>query len=88
MAIVLAFSGGLDTSFCVPYLKETYNEPVFTVTVNTGGLSQEDEVHLNQRALELGAEKHFTVDGRNDLFWNHLSYLVKGNVLRGKCIPP
>lgn len=87
MAIVLAFSGGLDTSFCVPYLKETYDQPVYTVTVNTGGLSQEDEVQLNQWALELGAEQHFTIDGRNDLFWNHLSYLVKGNVLRGNVYP-
>lgn len=87
MAIVLAFSGGLDTSFCVPYLKESYNEPIYTVTVNTGGLSSEDEVQLNQRALELGAEKHFTIDGRSDLFWNHLSYLIKGNVLRGNVYP-
>ncbi|MBX2819291.1 MAG: argininosuccinate synthase [Rhodothermaceae bacterium] len=87
MAIVLAFSGGLDTSFCVPYLKETYNEPVYTVTVNTGGLTHEDEVLLDQRALELGAEQHFTIDGRSDLFWNHLSFLIKGNVLRGNVYP-
>lgn len=87
MSIVLAFSGGLDTSFCVPYLKETYNEPVLTVTVNTGGLAPEDVERLNERALVLGAEQHFTIDGRNDLFWNHLSYLVKGNVLRGNVYP-
>ena len=87
MSIVLAFSGGLDTSFCVPYLKETYNQPVYTVTVNTGGLSKEDERTLNERALDLGADQHFTVDGREDLFWNHLSYLIKGNVLRGNTYP-
>ena len=39
MSIILAFSGGLDTSFCVPYLKETYHQPVHTITVNTGGVS-------------------------------------------------
>ena len=87
MSIVLAFSGGLDTSFCVPYLKETYNEPVYTVTVNTGGLTPEDEKKLNEQALQLGAVQHFTIDGRDDLFWNHLSYLIKGNVLRGNVYP-
>lgn len=40
--IVLAFSGGLDTSFCVPYLAERYGEPVVTVTVNTGGVNAEE----------------------------------------------
>ncbi|MEZ4700374.1 MAG: argininosuccinate synthase [Rhodothermales bacterium] len=87
MAIVLAFSGGLDTSFCVPYLKETYDEPVYTVTVNTGGLSAEDEKDLIDRSRALGAVAHHTVDGRSELFKNHLSYLIKGNVLRGGVYP-
>ena len=87
MAIVLAFSGGLDTSFCVPYLKEKYNEPVITVTVNTGGLDDADQAELIRRSKELGAEAHYTLDGRRALFDNHLSYLVKGNVLRGNVYP-
>ncbi len=87
MAIVLAFSGGLDTSFCVPYLKETHDEPVYTVTVNTGGLSAEDEQDLIDRSRTLGAAAHYTVDGRDELFKNHLSYLIKGNVLRGNVYP-
>lgn len=87
MAIALAFSGGLDTSYCVPYLAETYAEPVYTVTVNTGGLTDRDAAAVEARALELGAEKHFLVDGRRDLFDDHLSYLVKGNVLRGGVYP-
>ncbi len=87
MSIVLAFSGGLDTSFCVPYLKETYDEPIYTITVNTGGITAQDEAWLEQRATELGAEKHLTIDGRNELFWNHLNYLIKGNVLRGNVYP-
>ncbi len=87
MAIVLAFSGGLDTSFCVPYLKETHGEPVYTVTVNTGGLTDEDEKALVEKARALGAEAHHTIDGRTELFWNHLSYLIKGNVLRGSVYP-
>ena len=87
MAIVLAFSGGLDTSFCVPYLRETYGEPVVTVTVNTGGLTSESADAIQRRSRELGAEDHRLIDGRSDLFDEHLSYLVKGNVLRGGVYP-
>ena len=87
MAIVLAFSGGLDTSFCVPYLRETYREPVYTATINTGGLTDQEAAAVERRALDLGAEKHVLIDGRQDLFDEHLSYLVKGNVLRGGVYP-
>lgn len=83
--IVLAFSGGLDTSFCVPFLRETYGQPVHTVTVNTGGV--EDAEALEERALALGAETHHLIDGRVDLFEGALSYLIKGNVLRGQVYP-
>ncbi len=87
MSIVLAFSGGLDTSFCVPYLKETYAEPVITVIVNTGGLSDAEAAEIERKAYELGAEQHMVVDGRQDLFERHLGYLIKGNVLRGGVYP-
>lgn len=87
MPIVLAFSGGLDTSFCVPYLKERYDDEVITVTINTGGLSGDDEVELVRRSRELGAAKHLTIDGRSKLFETVLSYLIKGNVLRGGVYP-
>ena len=87
MSIVLAFSGGLDTSFCVPYLKEKYEIPIYTVTVNTGGVPDSEKIELERRALELGAEAHFTIDGRKELFENHISYLIKGNVLRGNVYP-
>ena len=87
MSIVLAYSGGLDTSFCVPYLKEKYNLPVYTITVNTGGVPDSEKEQLEARARELGAEAHFTIDGRQELFTNHISYLIKGNVLRGNVYP-
>lgn len=87
MSIVLAFSGGLDTSFCIPYLKETYNAPIHTVTVDTGGVASEEAGALETRALELGAESHTTVDARSELFEDLLSYLIKGNVLRGSVYP-
>ena len=87
MAIALAFSGGLDTSFCVPYLKETYQDSVFTVTVDTGGLEQDAHRELEEKALRLGASRHITVDGREALYRDHLQYLIMGNVLRGGVYP-
>ena len=87
MAIVLAFSGGLDTSFCVPYLRETYDDPVITVTVDTGGFSDEEAAATEARAHTVGADRHVFIDGRADLYADHLSYLIKGNVLRGDVYP-
>lgn len=87
MSIILAFSGGLDTSFCVPYLKDTYNVPVHTVTINTGGVSPSEAEELERRSRELGADSHQTIDGRSRLFDRLLSYLIKGNVLRGNVYP-
>ena len=87
MSIVLAFSGGLDTSFCVPYLKETYGEPVYTVTVNTGGITDDDAQALEQKSQTFGAAGHYLVEGRYALYDDHLSYLIKGNVLRGGVYP-
>lgn len=87
MPIVLAFSGGLDTSFCVPHLRETYDTPVVTATIDTGGVRDEEAVAIEQRALALGAADHVWVDGRAALYADHLSYLIKGNVLRGDVYP-
>ncbi len=85
MGIVLAFSGGLDTSFCVPYLKEKYEKPVFTVTVDTG--APLDEASLSSRSYQLGAQKHFHINARESLYQQHLQYLIMGNVLRGGVYP-
>jgi argininosuccinate synthase len=60
--IVLAFSGGLDTSFCVPYLKER-GWAVHTVFADTGGVDAEERAFIEQRAAELGVASHVTVDG-------------------------
>ncbi|PEN14416.1 argininosuccinate synthase [Longibacter salinarum] len=87
MSIILAFSGGLDTSFCVPYLKETYDTPVHTVTVDTGGLRPGDAEAIVQRAEDLGAASHSLVDGKAALYEDHLSYLIQGNVKRGGVYP-
>jgi argininosuccinate synthase len=83
--VLLAFSGGLDTSFCVAWLKETLGRPVITVTVDTGG--DVDTAALEARALALGAERHITVDARDEFFDAVLKYLVFGNVRRGQLYP-
>lgn len=60
--IVLAFSGGLDTSFCIPWLRERGYE-VHTVFADTGGVDAEERAYIEARAVELGAASHVTVDG-------------------------
>ena len=87
MSIVLAFSGGLDTSFCVPFLMETCDDEIITVTINTGGFSAEEMKAIEARSIELGAVCHIAVDARKDLFEDHISYLIKGNILRGNTYP-
>ena len=60
--IVLAFSGGLDTSFCVPYLQEQ-GWTVHTVFADTGGVDAEERAWIEQRAAELGVASHVTING-------------------------
>ena len=82
--IVLAFSGGLDTSFCVPWLAETYGRPVVTATVNTGGL---DSAALKSKSKALGAADHLEIEARAEFFDTVLKYLIMGNVRRGNLYP-
>ncbi len=85
--IILAFSGGLDTSFCVPWLKETYGREVVTVCINTGGLDEAAATDLQTRALALGAQEHVLVEARQQFFDRVIRYLIAGNVRRGHLYP-
>jgi argininosuccinate synthase len=85
--ILLAFSGGLDTSFCVPWLKETYQRPVITVTVDTGGIDAAAARTLEARARELGAIAHHLVPAKAEYFDRVLKYLLMGNARRGQVYP-
>jgi len=85
--IVLAFSGGLDTSFLVPWLKETYGRPIITVTVGTGGIDDAAARTLAERARALGARGHHLVDARAGYFDQVLKFLIMGNVRRGQLYP-
>ena len=73
--IVLAFSGGLDTSFCVPYLIDKGFE-VHTIFVNSGGTSANEEKKISKRAYELGAKKHINVSIENSLWKEIIKPLV------------
>ncbi|HJS22654.1 MAG TPA: argininosuccinate synthase [Steroidobacteraceae bacterium] len=85
--ILLAFSGGLDTSFLVPWLRENTGRPVITITVNTGGIDAEAARTLAERARALGAVDHQLVDARAAYFEQVLRFLVMGNVRRGALYP-
>src|SRR5579871_298141 len=85
--ILLAFSGGLDTSFCVPWLKETYGRPVITVTVDTGGIDARAAEALAERSARLGALAHYLIDARAAYFEQVLRFLIMGNVRRGGTYP-
>jgi argininosuccinate synthase len=85
--IILAFSGGLDTSFCVPWLKETYGRDVITATVDTGGIDRQAAALLEERAMALGAVEHVLVDCKQEFFDKVIRHLVAGNVLRGNAYP-
>jgi argininosuccinate synthase len=85
--IVLAYSGGLDTSFLVPWIGERYGRPVITVTVNTGGIDAAAARALEERARALGAVQHHLIDARAEYFEQVLRFLIMGNVRRGQLYP-
>src|SRR3972149_3215944 len=84
--LALAFSGGLDTSYCVPRLAEQ-GWTVHTVYVNTGGSSAEERAAIRRQAEAVGAFRHHEVDARNEVFDRFVRYLIQGNVLRGEVYP-
>ena len=85
--IVLAYSGGLDTSFLVPWLAEHEHRPVITVTVDTGGIDAAASDTLAERSAALGALAHRQVDARAGYFEQVLRFLIMGNVRRGQLYP-
>lgn len=84
--IALAFSGGLDTSYCVPRLAER-GFAVHTVYVNTGGASAAERAAIRAQSAAVGAVEHHEVDARSQVFDRFVTYLIQGNVLRGEVYP-
>lgn len=85
--VVVAFSGGLDTSFCIPYLKNERGLEVHTVVVNTGGFSPEEVVSIEKRAMELGAASHTTIDAVETYYQKGVRFLIYGNILKNSTYP-
>lgn len=84
--IVLAYSGGLDTSYCLKYLLQEGYE-VHTVIINTGGFKEEELKKIQERALNIGALSHRTIDSIEEYYQNCIKYLIFGNILKNNTYP-
>ena len=85
--VVLAFSGGLDTSFCAKYLAEEKGYEVYTAVANTGGFSDVELKVIEEKAYRLGAVKHVAIDVTREYYEKSIKYMVFGNVLRNGTYP-
>ena len=85
--VVLAYSGGLDTSFCVKYLSEDLGLEVHALTVDTGGFDQEELDEIEKRAFALGAKTVKVIDAVPAFYQQCVRYLIYGNVLRNNTYP-
>lgn len=85
--IVLGFSGGLDTSFCVKYLTDDKGYEVHSVIVNTGGFDEEELKKIEAHAYKLGVKTHTTVNAVKSYYDTIIRYLIYGNVLKNNTYP-
>ncbi|CAN5912598.1 argininosuccinate synthase [soil metagenome] len=85
--VVLAFSGGLDTSYCVKYLSEEKGLEIHSAIVQTGGFSEEELQEIERRAYSLGVKSHTTLDETDSYYQKCLKYLIFGNVLKNNTYP-
>ena len=85
--VVLAFSGGLDTSFCAIYLAKEKGYEVHTAVANTGGFSETDLKIIEEKAYKLGAKSHVAIDVTQEYYEKSIKYMVFGNVLRNGTYP-
>ena len=85
--VVLAYSGGLDTSYCVKYLTEEKGLEVHSVLVNTGGFEQEELAGVEKRAYEMGVTTHTTLEETANYYQKVVRFLVYGNILKNSTYP-
>jgi argininosuccinate synthase len=85
--LVLGFSGGLDTSFCVKYLKEDLGYEVHSIIVNTGGFTEDELKQIELHAYNLGVKTHTAVDAVKSYYDNIIRFLIYGNVLKNNTYP-
>ena len=85
--VVLGFSGGLDTSYCVKYLSEEKGYEVHSIIVNTGGFTEEELTQAESHAYKLGVKSHTTVNAIKTYYDRIIKYLIYGNVLKNNTYP-
>ncbi len=85
--VVLAFSGGLDTSYCAKYLSEEKGYEIHSAIVNTGGFSEAELKEIEAKAIRLGVASHKTLDVTNDYYNQCIKYLIFGNILKNNTYP-
>jgi argininosuccinate synthase len=85
--VVLGFSGGLDTSYCVKYFAEEKGYEVHSIIVNTGGFSEEELKEIEQHAYKLGVKSHTSVNAVKSYYDTIIKYLIYGNVLKNNTYP-
>ena len=85
--VVLAFSGGLDTSYCAIYLSKEMGLEVHAALANTGGFSKEELAAIERRAYALGVKSYVALDVAHDYYDHAIKYMIFGNVLRNNCYP-
>ncbi len=86
-SVVLGFSGGLDTSFCVKYLTDEKGYDVHSITVNTGGFTKEELKHIEHHAYALGVKSHISVEAEESYYHTIIRFLIYGNVLKNNTYP-
>ncbi len=85
--VVLAFSGGLDTSYCAVYLSKEKNLEVYSAIVNTGGFSAAEEQQMEKKAYDLGVKKHICLNVTDDYYSKCIRYMIYGNILKNSTYP-
>jgi argininosuccinate synthase len=85
--VVLAYSGGLDTSYCVKYLSLERGLDVYTVLVDTGGFDEDELKSIGEKSLLMGAKHHEVIDATQQYYNECIKYLVFGNVLKYSTYP-
>ena len=85
--VVLGFSGGLDTTYCVKYLTEEKGYEVHSILVNTGGFDNIELARIEAHAKKLGVKSHTTIEATTDYYNRIIRYLIYGNVLKNNTYP-
>lgn len=85
--VVLAFSGGLDTSYCAIHLANDLGYEVYSAAVNTGGFDEAEQIELEKKARDLGINNHVCLDVEEQFYTEGIKYLIFGNVLKNHTYP-